>query len=485
VNIQRLNSLLRFLALGEEPTKCRKAGKQMCTDPEQGTCTWVTRGKDHKGGVRKDEQFCACEYGFYGEVCELRTCPGFGNVRYPATQAGVCMDKGTCNPQDGTCNNCHKHYYHGPENKCELKRCPKGIDDKGQAIYMTANDSPSLECSGKGSCNRKTGVCTCNKDGDMWYGDHCGYRKCPSTDGKGKVVAQVAGTSVTACDGRGTCETSADKNGKCSCGARFQGEACEFFKGDCGGKGTFQVLTGRCLCGDGYIGGGCVKNSAGASECQTCQYKSCGKECYKNHGECNRNNGKCVCATANTYNGKNCLNVCRTEKRYVDWSRSFDKWGWSVCPTGWLMTGFRTDGGGDALYNIDLGQCEKPCEGEGEDKVTIDISHCYHENWWKKFDSKGGKFCRRNYFVAGLFRSHCNSLYCLEMAKCCQVKRSLWTKCSWTAINANSVKSGSATVEVSGKQGFVAGFYRDGTHTLSGLKYFRQCDPIFYGAEQR
>merc|ERR1712178_81079 len=204
VNVQRLNSLLRFLALGEEPTKCAKAGGKMCTSAEQGSCTWVTRGKDHKGGVNKDEQFCACEYGFYGNVCELRTCPGFGNVRYPASQPGCCMDKGTCNPQDGTCNNCHKHYYHGPENKCELKRCPKGIDDKGQAIYMTANDSPSLECSGKGSCNRKTGVCTCNKDGDMWYGDHCGYRKCPSTDGKGKVVAQVAGTSVTACEGRGT-----------------------------------------------------------------------------------------------------------------------------------------------------------------------------------------------------------------------------------------------------------------------------------------
>merc|ERR1712227_774887 len=102
VNIQRLNSLLRFLALGEEPTKCRKIGNVMCTSAEQGTCTWVTRGKDHKGGLRKDEQFCACEYGFYGESCELRTCPGFGAVRYPATQAGVCMDKGTCNPQDGT-----------------------------------------------------------------------------------------------------------------------------------------------------------------------------------------------------------------------------------------------------------------------------------------------------------------------------------------------------------------------------------------------
>merc|ERR1712000_637331 len=108
--------------------------------------------------------------------------------------------------------------------------------------------------------------------------------------------------------------------------------------------------------------------------------------------------------------------------------------GWSVCKKGFLLTGIGSDGRGDALYNLDRGRCEKPCEGSSRE--AIGISHCYHENWWKKFDSKGGKFCRRNYFVAGLFRSHCNSLYCLEMAKCCQVKRSLWNDCSWKPMTA-------------------------------------------------
>jgi len=149
------------------------------------------------------------------------------------------------------------------------------------------------------------------------------------------------------------------------------------------------------------------------------------------------------------------------------------------------MTGLRTDGGGDALYNIDLGKCEQPCEGTGTDKFPIKITHCYHENWWKKFDSKGGKFCRRNYFVAGLFRSHCNSLYCLEMAKCCQIKRSLWTKCSWSSISENGLKSGSDTVAVEGDKAFIAGFYRGASHTVAGLKYFRQCEPIFYGTDYR
>lgn len=272
----------------------------------------------------------------------------------------------------------------------------------------------------------------------------------------------------------------------------LQGDACEFFKGDCGGKGTFQQLTGRCLCGTGFIGGGCVQNSQGAEECQTCQYKACPKDCYGStnggvhpNGFCNRNSGKCVCSNTETYNGKTCKSICRQEGYVADWSRSMDKWGWSVCKAGWLMTGFNTDGNGDALYNIDLGKCEQPCEGTGTDKFDIKIAHCYHENWWKKFDSKGGKFCRRNYFVAGLFRSHCNSLYCLEMAKCCQIKRSMWTKCSWASVNEQNVKSGSEAATVEGDKAFIAGFYRDTTHTLAGLKYFRHCEPIFYGADYR
>merc|ERR1711981_564574 len=197
----------------------------------------------------------------------------------------------------------------------------------------------------------------------------------------------VDGSTANACNGRGVCEQ----------------------KGDCAGAGTFQPLTGRCLCSSGRIGGQCVKNAAGSPECHTCQYKSCPKNCFSGgsgvqpNGYCDRITGKCVCSKTATYNGRECRSICRMDKQLLDWSRSFDKWGWSTCPAKWLLTGFRTDGGGDALYNIDLAQCEKPCEGTGSSKTAIAIAHCYHENWWKKFDSRGGKFCRRNYFVAGLF----------------------------------------------------------------------------------
>merc|ERR1711907_401569 len=132
----------------------------------------------------------------------------------------------------------------------------------------------------------------------------------------------------------------------------------------------------------------------------------------------------CVCNSDETYNGKKCKSICRQQKQMVDWSRSFDKWGWSVCPTKWLLTGLRTDGGGDALYS-------------------------------------------------------------LEMAKCCQVKRSIWTRCQWTPINQAAFQSGRHTAEVQGTKAFIAGFYRTKQHSLGGLTYFYQCEPHFYGAEQR
>merc|ERR1711924_423741 len=102
------------------------------------------------------------------------------------------------------------------------------------------------------------------------------------------------------------------------------------------------------------------------------------------------------------------------------------------------ITGLQTDllSSMDALYNLDRAKCQRPYEAGEVMPSAVEPSRCYHENWWKQMDTKGGKFCRRNYFIAGFFRSHCNSLYCIEMAKCCSVKRSIWKDCDWVALNA-------------------------------------------------
>lgn len=113
--------------------------------------------------------------------------------------------------------------------------------------------------------------------------------------------------------------------------------------------------------------------------------KSCPKNCcgggagVQPNGYCDRTTGKCVCSTSASYNCKNskCKSICRQQAQYVDWPHSFDKWGWSVCPAKWPLTGLRTDGGRDALYNIDLAKCEKPCEGTRNDKSAIGLSIMY------------------------------------------------------------------------------------------------------------
>merc|ERR1711998_33941 len=237
-------------------------------------------------------------------------------------------------------------------------------------------------------------------------------------------------------------------------------------------------------------------------ECNSCIYQDCIGDCGgESNGQCDKVSGKCVCNSPATsqllsgeggkfFNGALCKAPGRMLEYTADWTRSMDKWGWSVCKEDWLLTGLKRDGAGDALYNLAYGKCARPSEGgSASTQRALRLEHCYHENWWKKFDFKGGKFCRKNYFVAGLFRSHCNSLYCLEMAKCCQVQRSLWNDCKWQRMSEWH-KSGKWAEVDAGNRGktvnaFIAGFYRGNAHTLDGLQYLRQCVPVFWGASNR
>jgi len=504
VNVQRLNSLLRFLALGDDPA-------EECTDTNggcvenQGTCTWWTRGATHNpihGDTNKDKAFCACEYGFYGEKCELRKCKGFGRIRYMADQPGVCSNRETCDAE-GACNTCntetglcecHKRYYHGKWAKCEKKYCPTGVNEEGRTVYAEGEEDMTSQCvsPSQGKCNSKRGKCECTAD---FWGPHCGYRKCLSADDKGDVLAaKYRGTSPNACYGRGACDAD---TGRCNCdGQNYFGDACQFSscgagmaaKADqCSGKGACNTLTGLCSCDPGTRGGSCIEGEG----CKDCNYKQCEANCNGNNGMCDRISGKCVCNTfkdaenndayTGRFNGKVCLEPTRKNKYLADWTRSMDKWGWSICKKGYLLTGLKRDGLGNALYNLAYGVCEQPAEGAGAEPKGIPANQCYHENWWKKFDSKGGKFCRRGYFVSGLFRSHCSSLYCIEMAKCCQVKRSSWNSCKWVKYSEDD-ETGEATVE---SPQFIVGFYRDEKHTLDGLTWYRACTPYFFGADYR
>jgi len=505
VNIMRLNSLLRFLAVGDDPAaQCTADSGVPCDKgPQHGSCTWKTRGEvsdpNHAADGDQSAAFCACEPGYYGTNCELKKCPGLGHLLYKQNQDGVCSNRGGdcdgkhcggdelssgCN-DDGTCT-CNDNYYSGEKNKCEHKYCK---DDDGE----------KTNCGGqpRGQCNEKHGVCEC---GDGYYGDTCQMKKCPATnpDGSdpGTIIGYFKGGNPMACDGRGAC----NEDGTCSCG-HYAGLACEDACGrgenavDCsGGRGTCQAQTGLCQCTAPYSGSQCTH---GSGHCADCRFVNCPGGC-SNGGYCDRIVGQCTCYEGN-YNGARCDQPNQMAEKTIDWSRSMDKWGWSVCPEGFLLSGLSRDlpysngEPADALYNIKEAKCRKPSDGSSPDVMSqngdaIELGHCYHENWWKKFDTKGGKFCRRNYFVAGLFRSHCNSLYCLEMAKCCQVKRSVWNDCKWTRMSEWKDGGKFSEIERSATglaQGFIAGFYRSNSHTLDGLQHMRQCVPVFWGADNR
>jgi len=528
VNIKRLNSLLRFLALGDVPVCEEMSGEdQPCNaERDRGTCTWWTRGMSEGGSGSSDEAdraFCACEWGFYGENCEKIKCPGIGKVLYKDTDPGVCSNRGGkcdddycedngCDADKGQCTEC-MYKYHGfgaKVSKCQYRFCPMAhsSDGGGDAatkegyILPTSEEDLAKQCSQHGQCDKRSGKCAC--DADFW-GDHCGWKKCPGavSEGANAVAAKFAGWSASACHNRGECmtrEVDGELEGYCKCDENHNfGTSCEYHKcGDggggveCQGRGTCKKENGMCMCDAPFHGARCEGGEGPKKQCYSCSYRTCVGDCGTN-GACNKIAGLCTCnAQEGTYyNGALCKAPCRQLSYVSDWTRSMDKWGWSTCREDFLLTGIKRDGAGDALYNLAYGKCARPCEGSASDQKSLRLEHCYHENWWKKFDFAGGKFCRKNYFVAGLFRSHCNSLYCLEMAKCCQVQRSLWNECKWLDIKSSfsdkNCKEENGRIECSwaeieDSKSFVAGFYRTQQHTLDGLTYIRKCVPYFFGA---
>merc|ERR1719146_424249 len=165
INIKRLNSLLRFLALGDTPVCEEMSGEdEPCNAKrDHGQCTWSTRGTSEGGNgeaAEGEKTFCACEWGYYGENCEKVQCPGFGKVLYKDTDPGVCSDRGGscdntqcddngCDSDKGVCAKCH-HKYHGYGAK--VNKCRGSVNGGGSSVEAKfAGWSPSA-CNNRGEC---------------------------------------------------------------------------------------------------------------------------------------------------------------------------------------------------------------------------------------------------------------------------------------------------------------------------------------------
>ena len=98
----------------------------------------------------------------------------------------------------------------------------------------------------------------------------------------------------------------------------------------------------------------------------------------------------------------------------ADWEKDFNKKGWSTCKEGYFMRGLYRSSGHN-LYNIEKAACCRPVSSEKH------WGSCYNKNVEKEFNSAGTQSCSSNHFMAGMYRSSCEELYCIEEFKCCQM----------------------------------------------------------------
>jgi len=441
-NLVKLKSLLRALYWKNFPKGCPRHNRVICTSKTNGWCVFTARDK------KNNDQRCSCNVGFYGDACQFKMCPGIGKNVFKHDAPGVCSNRGACNRLTGLCH-CRHEYYHGPKKACDFAHAPPSKDDPCDPVCDDA-------CSQRGKLDPIRGRCNCQEE---FFGPGCEEKKCPNSNGV--LYPRSSGNS---CNGRGACDVN---TGKCGCGHPYSGQSCEFeaCPNDCMGRGNCNQNTGHCACGNDEKGLPFVGPS--------CEFRTCPFDCTGG-GECNRNDGTCICKDG--YSGEQCDKTTRCVKGQLNnanmnWWTIWDKPGWLVCPKGQLMYQLKRSLC-EALSCIDSGGCAAACEGTtANDNHVFQLRHCYHDiRWYNSFDMAGTSECLNDYFVAGLFRS-CESLYCLNMAKCCSLKEARWSQCSWSNW---AVFNGPGTGKV-GKDQFIVGFKRGEGHQLKNIDEAKGC----------
>lgn len=349
----------------------------------------------------------------------------------------------------GKCKTCNPGYHHGPKQACELRWCP------GSGAQLKIMDD---KCSGHGKCSHLTGTCKCQFD---YSGESCYNLKCKSSN---SVLYSYDNPS--ACDGHGACSVD---TGECQCEHPYHGDTCEkkVCKADCMGRGECNEALGKCFCEDPFWG-------------PQCEFRNCPNDCGEG-GWCDNLTGKCLCKYG--YGGKACKKVLycpaasiegdsSEPSHEVNWYQLWDKPGWALCPTGQSIYAlYRSDC--EALSCLDSAKCAGLCEESiAEETSGMEVRHCYHsQKWYDSFDEEGWSVCEPNYFVSGLYRS-CESLYCLQMAKCCSYKGTRWAQCEEVNWGASFNRAGWS--EVPGAK-WIVGFWRSKGHQLQNIDKVKAC----------
>merc|ERR1711865_41178 len=366
-----------------------------------------------------------------------KSCPRHNNNICTSKTNGWCVfTKRDQKSNEQRCS-CNVGFY---GDACQFKQCP----GSGKGLYKSDDEGA---CSNRGACNRLTGLCHCRIE--YYHGPKkaCDYAHAPPS--KADACDPVCDD---ACSQRGRLDPI---RGVCNCQEEFFGPGCEEKK----------CPNSNCSCGNDAKG----QPFSGPS----CEFRSCPFDCTGG-GECNRNDGVCICKDG--YSGTQCEKTTRCKNENLvnanmNWWTIWDKPGWMVCPKGQLMFQLKRSLC-EGLSCIDSGGCAAACEGTtGNYNHVFQLRHCYHDlRWYNSFDMAGTSECMDDYYIAGLFRS-CESLYCLNMAKCCSLKEARWSQCTYSNWG---VFNGPGTGKVTEHQ-FMVGLKRSEGHQIKNIDEAKGC----------
>ena len=149
----------------------------------------------------------------------------------------------------------HDYNFRCPRNcsghgTCASEGDPCKCDDGYAGAFCERLACPgSLECSGHGICG-VDGVCSC---GALWQGDACNMPRCPRGCSSPYGCTE---SDLVACSGRGVCA----EGSRCVCDPIYIGDACEDYlcPRNCSGNGVCDAANGTCCCNEGFVGEACL-----------------------------------------------------------------------------------------------------------------------------------------------------------------------------------------------------------------------------------
>lgn len=151
---------------------------------------------------------------------------------------------------------------------CSLRTCP--MREAWVGVASTNNGGHErAECSNKGECERKTGLCKCYPN---YEGDACERTVCPN-DCSGRGICATAKQLASEASKEYSTPWDALKQQGCICDIGSRGPDCSLREcpsgddvmggdgagqgRDCSGRGLCDYDTGICTCFSGYYGAKC------------------------------------------------------------------------------------------------------------------------------------------------------------------------------------------------------------------------------------